>query len=296
MMTNAAAAAVDRCAQPAGKRPAAWAPVVFLAALTFAGTAPAQERASADATTQAVAPAAAAPDPIDPSLVSDIKAYFTAPLRWNGADWVWFGGSLLAIGASHHYDTQVRTHFIEKEGPNVGANSEDLQDAIPTVAVLGATWLYAGLTDSSAGRREAWEMVEAAGLSGVTAYALKFAAGRETPYQTSDPNEWGKGGGSFPSLHATAAFAVGTVLAESGNDEYRWLRRVLGYGLGAVTSYERLKHNAHWLSDTVAGAALGSASARFTMNRHSGASGDGGGLSLVPIPGGALLVYRRSLD
>jgi membrane-associated phospholipid phosphatase len=97
-------------------------------------------------------------------------------------------------------------------------------------------------------------------------------------------------------LHATAAFAVGTVLAESGNDEYRWLRRVLGYGLGAVTSYERLKHNAHWLSDTVAGAALGSASARFTMNRHSGASGDGGGLSLVPIPGGALLVYRRSLD
>lgn len=237
------------------------------------------------------------PDYGDPSLLSDIKAYYTAPLHWNGTDWAWFGGSLLAIGAAHHFDTQVRTHFVNKGGANVGENSEDLQDAIPTVAVIGATWLYAEFSDSSAGQRETWQMVEAAGLSGVTAYVLKFAAGRESPYQTSDPDEWGKssGGGSFPSLHATAAFAVGTVLAESGNDDYRWLRRLLGYGLGVATSYERLKHNAHWLSDTVAGGALGAASAHFVMQRHSGAA-TSSGLELVPISGGAMLVYRRTLD
>jgi undecaprenyl-diphosphatase len=161
--------------------------------------------------------------------------------------------------------------------------------------VLLATWGLANLTNNDNGRREAWTMFEAAGLSTVTAYALKYAIARQGPDQTSDPNEWFKSGGrSFPSEHSTAAFAVGTVLAESGNDEYRWLRRLLGYGLGIATSYERLKHDAHWLSDTVAGAALGAASANFAMKRSNGTDEDGG-LSVVPVQGGAMLTYRVNL-
>jgi hypothetical protein len=226
----------------------------------------------------------------------DIKAYFTAPLRWNADNWLWFGGSLAAIAASHHYDNQVRTHFIKTEGPNVGSTSDDLQDALPTVAVVGATWLYAGIVDDSAGHQEVWNMLEAGGLSTGTTYVVKFAARREDPYQTSDPNEWFKSGGkSFPSEHTSAAFAVGTVLAESGNDEYRWLRRLLGYGLGAATAYERLKHNQHWLSDTVAGAAIGNATAHFVLNRHAEVE-NGSRFALVPVAGGVMLTYHLTLQ
>jgi membrane-associated phospholipid phosphatase len=254
--------------------------------------APAADAAMSEPTPPPATPPTGQAAPSNAGLVSDIKLYFTAPLRWDAGDWAWFGGALLAIGAAHHYDTQVRSHFVE---PGQTINSDDVQDAIPTAAVLVATWGYANLIDSSDGRREAWAMLEAAGLSSVTAYALKYAVGREGPDQTSDPNEWLKGGGgSFPSWHSTAAFAVGTVLAESGNDEYRWLRRVLGYGLGVATSYERLKHNAHWLSDTVAGAALGGATAHFTMNRVY-RTDDESSLSVVPIQGGAMLTYRVSL-
>jgi membrane-associated phospholipid phosphatase len=129
----------------------------------------------------------------------------------------------------------------------------------------------------------------------VTAYALKFTIERQGPDQTSSSNEWFKGGGkSFPSEHSSAAFAVGTVLAGSGNNEYRWLRRLLGYGLGVVTSYERLKHNAHWLPDTVAGGALGAASANFTMHRRY-QSEEESSLSLEPAQGGAMLTYRLNL-
>jgi membrane-associated phospholipid phosphatase len=230
-----------------------------------------------------------------PSIKSDIAAYFTAPVRWDGRDWLWFAGAIAATGVAHHYDTDVRTHFIQTEGPTVGQNSHDGQDALPTAAVFLGTWLYAGITDSSAGRHEVWDMAEATVLSGVTAYALKYAAGREDPYQSSDPNAWREGGRSFPSFHSTAAFAVGTVLAESGNDEYRWVRRVLGYGLGVATSYERLRHNAHWLSDTVAGAALGIASAHFVLNRDDSSTGKTH-LSIVPVSGGALLTYSRTMD
>jgi membrane-associated phospholipid phosphatase len=231
----------------------------------------------------------------DSGLGADIKAYYTAPLHWNGGQWAWFGGALLAIGASHHYDSEVRAHFAKNVPPGTSSSSYDVQDAIPTAVVLTATWGFAVLIDDYDGHREAWNMLEAAGLSSVTAYALKFAVGREGPDQTDNPNEWGKGGsGTFPSWHSTAAFAVGTVLAESGNDEYRWIRRLLGYGLGAATSYERLKHNAHWLSDTVAGAALGIASAHFVMNRHAQQQ-EPNGLAVEPVPGGVMLAYRLTL-
>jgi membrane-associated phospholipid phosphatase len=236
---------------------------------------------------------AAETSPSPPPVLSDIGAYFTAPMRWDGHDWAWFGGAVLAIGLAHRYDSQVRSHFVGP-GPAPNVNSEDTKDAIPTAAVFGGTWVFALLTQDHDGYREGWAMAEATVLSGVTAYALKFAAGRETPDQTTNPNEWGKSGSSFPSLHSTAAFAVGTVLAESGNDEYRWLRRLLGYGLGIATSYERLKHNAHWLSDTAAGAALGISSAHFTVDRRYGTGGESR-LALVPIEGGAMLTYKVSL-
>jgi membrane-associated phospholipid phosphatase len=229
-------------------------------------------------------------------LLTDAQAYFTAPLRWDASDWGWFAGSLAAVGAAHHYDTQVRTHFIKTEGPTVGSKSYDLEDALPAVAAFGATWAWAGFTDSRIGHRETWSMLEAAGLSTVTTTLLKFTVRREDPYQTSDPNEWGKSGGaSFPSLHSSAAFAIGTVLAESGSDEVRWIRRALGYGLGAGTAYLRLKHNQHWLSDTVAGAAIGISSAHFVMNRHSPGT-SASAFALVPVPGGAMLTYQRNLD
>lgn len=266
------------------------------AACATAAAAPA-EPVTSEATALPAPPAAADSQPADeqpgsPSVLSDVGAYFTAPLHWDGRDWAWFGGAVLAVGLAHRYDSQVRSHFV---GPGpVNVNSEDTQDAIPTAAVLGGTWALAILTRDSGGYQEGWAMIEATGLSTVTAYALKFAAGRETPDQATNPNEWEKSGSSFPSFHSTAAFAVGTVLAESGNDEYRWLRRLLGYGLGVATSYERLKHNAHWLSDTVAGAALGMSSAHFVMDRRY-AAGDESHLAVVPVQGGAMLTYRIAL-
>ncbi len=271
------------------------------AVLGLSAYAPAWAEAPAIASSDVVAPVASltsdapASDTSSntPTVLSDIGAYFTQPLHWDGRDWAWFGGAVLAVGLAHRYDSQVRTHFVGP-GPVTSVNTEDTKDALPTAGVFGGTWALAILTGDQDGYREGWAMLEAAGLSGVTAYALKFAAGRETPDQTTDPNEWGRSGGSFPSLHSTAAFAVGTVLAESGNDEYRWLRRLLGYGLGVATSYERLKHDAHWLSDTAAGAALGFSSAHFVMDRRN-AEGDESHLALVPIQGGAMLTYKVEL-
>ncbi len=230
--------------------------------------------------------------------LQDAAAYYTAPLRWNGRDWEYFGGALAAIAVAHHYDTQARTHYVGDSPSPLGPRaSGEVTDALPAAALLVGTWGYATLIDNRAGKSEAWNMLESAGLSVASAYALKYVIRRQGPDDTTDANRWFSGGSSFPSEHATLAFAIGTVLAESGNPEYRWIRRTIGYGIGFGTAYLRMKHNAHWLSDTVAGGALGMATAHFVMNRSNQREGEEGSqFSLVPVQGGMMVAFSTDFS
>lgn len=226
------------------------------------------------------------------TALEDTKLYFTAPLRWDGQDWMYFGGALVAVAAAHQFDQRVRDHFATGSSAlNGGKDSNSFRDAVPTIALIAGTGVSAWFLRDSDGYQETWSLLEAGVLSSVTAEILGYAGGRERPDATTSPNQWGKGGDSFPSLHATAAWAVGTVFAESGNDEYRWLRRILGYGVAAGTSYVRIHENVHWLSDTVAGTALGIATARFVLNRREIETRTT--LQFQPSKDGWLLSYSR---
>jgi membrane-associated phospholipid phosphatase len=203
-------------------------------------------------------------------VLEDSKLYFTAPLRWDGQDWLYFGAALTAIGAAHEFDSRVRTHFVNPKDPLNGEDKNSLRDALPAVALIVGTGFYAGAIGDRDGYRETGSLLEAGVFSATTAEVLTLAAGRERPDATTSPNVWRHGGDAFPSVHVSAAFAIGTVFAESGNDEFRWIRRIVGYGIAAGTSYVRVRENVHWLSDTVAGTALGIATARFVLNRQDG--------------------------
>ena len=232
-----------------------------------------------------------AADSLLDTTLEDTKLYFTSPLRWDEKDWLYFGGALVAVGAAHSFDERVRDHFAtgSKAILNGGEDKNTLRDAAPTVALVAGTGLYAAFIDDHDGYRETWSLIEAGAFSGATAEVLGYAIGRERPDATTSPNEWGKGGDSFPSLHTTVAFAVGTVFAESGNDEYRWIRRIIGYGVASATAYVRTSENVHWLSDSVAGAALGIATARFVLNRQE--AQDRAALQFQPVKNGWLISY-----
>jgi membrane-associated phospholipid phosphatase len=238
----------------------------------------------------------AADSPIFGSPLEDVGLYFTAPLRWDEEDWLYFGGALAAIGASHLLDSRTRAHFAT--GSNAILNGEDknsLRDSLPTVAIIAATGTGALLLRDSDGYRETWSLLEAGILGTASGEILTYAAGRERPDATTSPNQWRQGGDSFPSLHADAAFAVGTVFAESGSDEYRWLRRIVGYGIATATAYIRVRENVHWVSDSVAGAALGIATARFVLDRRSTENREAA-LQFQPIKGGWMVSYATHIE
>jgi PAP2 superfamily len=173
-------------------------------------------------------------------------------------------------------------------------------DYLPVAGLLSGTLLAAEVAGDSYGKGEVATMLEASIFSAVTAEGLKYAAGHERPNETLDPNDWRMSGSSFPSLHCDLAFAIGTVFAESGDDDHRWFCRFIGYGIGTATVYLRLHDNAHWFSDTVAGAAIGVASEHCSINRrleHPDDHPEGLNISVVPIAGGGLkLAFSLTMD
>jgi len=201
--------------------------------------------------------------------LEDAKLYFTAPLRWDGRDWLTFGGTLVALGVIHEFDDDVRDQFFDPATDALdGQDPNSFEDALPAAVLLAGTWMLAGIVDEPGAWQEVGSMIEASAFTAVSTEILKFSFGRQRPNETEDPDQWFDGGDSFPSGHVGLAFAIGTVFAESGNDRHRVVRRMLGYGVAGATAYLRLDHNQHWASDAAAGAALGLTTARFVMNRR----------------------------
>ena len=225
---------------------------------------------------------------------ADAKAYVTAPLHAERKQWVKFGSTVGAIAFAYQHDDDMRAHFVPQGTPlTTTHDGHNTQDALPGALVLGGTWIAARVIGDPDGRREAATMFEAAVFSSAATELLKKIADRQRPFVAGDRSGFGDGGNSFPSGHVTGAFAIGTVLAESGNDRQRWLRRILGYGIGALTAYERMNHDQHWLSDTVAGAGVGIATARFLMKRHDASNKRT--FTIVPTHDGLTISYAAVL-
>lgn len=208
---------------------------------------------------------------------------------------MYFGGTVAALAVAHQADGDIRRHFTNGDSAALnGGDSHGSSDALPAAILLAGTWMMAGIVDDPHGWREFGSMVEASAFTLVSTEVIKYAAGRQRPSETTDPDQWFAGGDSFPSLHASVAFAIGTVLAESGNDDYRWVRRILGYGVAGTTAYLRLEHNAHWATDVIAGSALGLSTAHFVLNRRD-ATQEHTTFTVTPAAGGVMLTFVTPL-
>lgn len=70
---------------------------------------------------------------------------------------------------------------------------------------------------------------------------------------------------SFPSGHATVAFAAATMLSE-----YQPKQKLLWYGGATLIAWSRVKKRRHFWHDVVAGAAVGHLTARWELNSSRG--------------------------
>jgi undecaprenyl-diphosphatase len=141
-------------------------------------------------------------------------------------------------------------------------NNQKLVDAVVAGGVIVGA-LVEG-SDSRLGRT-AWQGVDSLIIGQASYLVLNEATGRLRPSETTDPSQWRKGGHSFPSGEVTAvSSAITPFVLEYGP------QNPAAYALELLPLYQsvaRVKSQAHWQTDVIAGWAIGTATGYYAHSR-----------------------------
>lgn len=188
------------------------------------------------------------------SLQADLVEIYTAPIILKPGPTL---GCLSLLGLAFASDQGIRDYALDRQSPtgdNFFGSVTHLGHPAVGLAIAG------GLT--LAGEDEvAYKSANAVIYSGFATQAIKLIVGRPRPYvenRRADPLSWDDDHWSFPSGHTASAFALARVLAEEYPDY-----KVLFYGGAVLVGLSRIYLDKHYISDVVAGAAIG-----FYLGRH----------------------------
>ncbi|HUK62379.1 MAG TPA: phosphatase PAP2 family protein [Dongiaceae bacterium] len=235
-------------------------PGILLAASLGAGPALAQQPAGA-----------AKPDSAPPAKV------------WTTTDTWLAAGFVVGIAATMPFDEKVAA-WSQSPSQESHANSGTVKffnsyGGEGVLLLSLGTYGVARIAGSRPWSELGLRATEAVVLSGGVTAVLKGVIGRQRPYVDINDSHYyvfGKGFGndaysSMPSGHTTAAFAF----AASVTDEvhYYWPRNTwwvatLTYGSAAMVGLARIYSNAHWTSDVIAGAGVGTLSGLVVTRWH----------------------------
>jgi hypothetical protein len=174
-------------------------------------------------------------------------------VKWTGfiaAALLWPAGPLWAAGGPLGIDHEWR---LDQSG--IWARHYQTGLEIGAVAIeLGGAFYYGN--DTRIGHT-LFQSLDATAISGAAAQGLKYAFGRARPTQGNDPGAWFKGSccQSFPSGEVTvqASFVTPLILQYRGDHPAIWLLELLP----VYDGFARLKSQALWQTDVLAGWALG---------------------------------------
>jgi membrane-associated phospholipid phosphatase len=183
---------------------------------------------------------------------NDLKYSF-----WNGWHLLFLAAGAGATAAVHEADPDIQRAF-HTEDPMGGA--KDVLDVMGRNYVLGGATLTAFTISKLVGAEKAaltsGTMLEAFSITMALTTGLKFATQRTRPDGSNDR--------SFPSGHASGAFALATVTEVFHGPLYG----VPAYLLASAIAISRIDSNKHFASDTIAGAVLGTLIGLGTAKFH----------------------------
>jgi hypothetical protein len=158
-------------------------------------------------------------------------------------------------------------HELRFDNSGIWKRSDQLfiQDSLIVGELAGALWEGG---DSRLGKTF-WQAIDSSVLAGLSAQGMKYAFGRARPSQGDNPNAWFKGSQfqSFPSGEVAAVSAIVQPFVFEYHADHPAV-----YALELLPIYDsvaRMKSQAHWQSDVIAGYALGGLTAYYAHNRDS---------------------------
>lgn len=215
---------------------------------------------------------------------------FTAPVRWEGSDWLRFGIAGAGTAGATGLDIDGRLFMQNHQTPGNGdiAKAAEQYGVGLNMIALSAGGYVVGLAFEERWLRETSFLTGSAILiAGTISTVTKIVVGRARPYtgrghMTFRPFSFPvEDFASFPSGHTIVAFAFSGVLAERIRNT--WASIGL-YGLAAACGISRMYTDEHWVSDVVFGAVI-SISVSHSLVRWFESGGDScgeTGLRIVP--------------
>ena len=209
-------------------------------------------------------------------LARDVVYAVTSPVRWDGRDWLIFAAGVAGVAAVSLADNSVRTQVQHiQNGSATDVAKQIRQFGGPySYGVLGLFLAGGEAFDNAPAKAVFIDGSAATLISGGITLGLKYAVGRGRPglERGNDFFQPFSSNSSFPSGEATQAFAVASVIASHYDD--LWIKGA-SYGIASLVGMARIYEDAHWTSDALAGAligtAVGTAIVRFNDRRRSGA-------------------------
>ncbi len=192
----------------------------------------------------------------------DFKRIFSSPTRFSNSQWVTTVAIVGATTSSFLIDEDVRAYANEHRTPFLDRLMPvgDFYGKFLTTTSLSSLVFLTGLAiDDEETRLTGRAMIEALSFSLLITGSMKVIFGRSRPYTNQghmDFNwfELSQDRRSFPSGHATSAFALSSALSVRVNRA--WATAGL-YSLATLTLMNRMYDDMHWFSDTLMGAAIG---------------------------------------
>lgn len=203
---------------------------------------------------------------------TDTKAIVTSPARWDQRDWIKLGVLVSGTAGLTLVDQPIADLFQSHKNSTENYISRNILEhfgAEHSFIVMSGIFVYGALKHDDRCISTALLALESFTLASLMTRIPKTLVGRQRPdnwegngpYEINGPFT----GNSFPSGHTTASFAVASVLATQFR-ESKWIP-VAAYSVASLVGLSRMYDNKHWLSDVVAGAAIGTLVGNLVSNR-----------------------------
>lgn len=197
-------------------------------------------------------------------FLDNTKCVFTAPFSWEKSDWFQFGLATAAvIGTALILDKPVHEAVVRHQGQGWEPKLQKFEPIGNKVALGTAAGFYlvGWLGEKEGARAAGADALSASLASSLMVSGLKYTLGRARPNEDHGPAFFSPFSGheSHPSGHTTQAFTVASVLAAHYPDT--WVQ-ITCYGLATLGGLSRIGQDAHWTSDVLAGALIGTAVGR----------------------------------
>ena len=192
-------------------------------------------------------------------VLSDTLHVLSSPLRWEREEWLTFSLATVGVGAATLLDKPVFDAFQKHPHTtsNKIANIFEPFGAEYAIGILGLFYLDGLATQNPKATAVAQDGIAASLIGpGLITTGLKLAVGRSRPNENKGTHHLDpfSGDASFPPGHTTEAFTLASVLTE--HYPLPWVE-VTSYGMAGLVGYARIVHNAHFVSDVIAGALIG---------------------------------------